>query len=134
MGKKMIRSAAWTSIVSVLAGCASGIPKDPDYRPVLLGDLQDPLVQAKNFTPWHPPRQMAAFVHPHEDREQGIMIAGHWILVLLGDGSWYFEDAVDREPVPDAEASAEDVREALLAVSIPRDAVLPYRSKEGARP
>ena len=134
MGKKMTRSMAWTLIVSVLAGCASGGSRDPEYRPVLLGDLEDPLVQARNFTPWHPPRQMAAFIHPHEDREQGIMIAGHWIMVLLGEGSWYFEEPIDREPLPDAEASAEDIRLALGALSVPRDAVIPYRAKEGAKP
>ncbi len=134
MGKTMNRIAVWTLIASVLGGCAAAGPKEPDYRPVLLGDLQDPLVQAKNFTPWRPPRQMAAFIHPHEDREQGVMIAGHWIMVLLGEGSWYFQDDVDREPVPDAEASPEDVRAALGSVAVPRDAVIPYRPKDGVRP
>ncbi len=137
MEKKMTRSMAWTLIASVLGGCTAGTPKDPEYRPVGLSELseqKDPLVQAKNFTPWHPPRQMAAFIHPHEDREQGIMIAGHWIMVLLGEGSWYFQEGVDREPVPDAEAGADETRAALGAVLVPRDAVVPYRTKEGAKP
>lgn len=133
MEKKTIRIAVWIAIASFLAGCASGTAR-LEYRPVPLSEIQDPLVQAKNFTPWRPPRQMAAFIHPHEDREQGIMIAGHWIMVLLGEGSWYFRDDVDREPVPDGEAGADDVRAALGAVSVPRDAVLPYRPKEGAKP
>lgn len=119
---------------SFMGACAGGDGRDREYRPVLLSEMQDPLVQAKNFTPWHPPRQMAAFVHPHEDREQGIMIAGHWIMVLLGEGSWYFQDDVDREPIPDAEAGAEETRAALGAVLVPRDAVVPYRVKEGAKP
>lgn len=133
MEKTMTRTAVLILIGSVLAGCSSG-PAKSEYRPVPLSEIQDPLVQAKNFTPWRPPRQMAAFIHPHEDREQGIMIAGHWIMVLLGEGSWYFQDDVDREPVPDAEAGPDDVRAALGAVSVPRDAVIPYRAKEGAKP
>lgn len=132
MKKKTTRITVWIAIGSILAGCASG-PAKAEYRPVPLSEIQDPLVQAKNFTPWRPPRQMAAFIHPHEDREQGIMIAGHWIMVLLGEGSWYFQDDVDREPVPDGEAGAADVRAALGAVSVPRDAVIPYRVKEGAK-
>lgn len=133
MEKKTTRIAVWIAIGSILAGCSSG-PVKTEYRPVPLSEIQDPLVQAKNFTPWRPPRQMAAFIHPHEDREQGIMIAGHWIMVLLGEGSWYFQDDVDREPVPDGEAGADDVRAALGAVSVPRDAVIPFRAKEGAKP
>jgi hypothetical protein len=77
---------------------------------------------------------MAAFVHPHEDVEQGIMIAGHWIMVLLGEGHWYFEEPSDPDPLPDQEATAEDLRRALGALQIPRDAVVPYRAKEGAKP
>jgi hypothetical protein len=77
---------------------------------------------------------MAAFIHPHEDLDQGIMIAGHWIMVLLGEGSWYFQENIDREPVPDAEASAEDIRAALGAIRVPRDAVIPYRTKEPVKP
>jgi hypothetical protein len=134
MEKKTTRSGVLILIVSAFAGCSQGGAKDVEYRPVLLSEMQDPLVQAKNFTPWHPPRQMAAFIHPHEDRDQGIMIAGHWIMVLLGEGSWYFQDDVDREPIPDAEAGAEETRAALGAVLVPRDAVVPYRAKEGAKP
>jgi len=126
-------STVIASIASVLGGC-SGAPKDPGYPAVLLSQMVDPLVQDKNFTPWHPPRQMAAFIHPHEDLTQGVMIAGHWMMVLLGEGSWYFQDDLDREPVPDAEASAEDIRKALGSVGFPRDAVVPYRSREGAKP
>jgi len=134
MPRKTTLSGVSILIASILASCSASGPREPEYRPVPLGDLQDPLVQAKNFTPWRPPRQLAAFVHPHEDREQGVMIAGHWIMVLLGEGSWYFQDDVDREPVPDAEASAADVRAALGSLSVPRDAVIPYRTKEPVKP
>lgn len=134
MPRKTTLSGVSILIVSALAGCASGTPKDLEYRPVPLAEFQDPLVQSRNFTPWRPPRQMAAFVHPHEDREQGVMIAGHWLMVLLGEGSWYFQEDVDREPVPDAEASPDDVKAALGALSVPRDAVVPYRTKEPAKP
>ncbi len=134
MAKRTTLFGALILIVSVLGGCLSGGSIEPEVRPVLLSELEDPLVQSKNFTPWHPPRQMAAFIHPHEDRVQGIMIAGHWIMVLLGEGSWYFQDDLDRDPVPDAEASPEDVERAQGAVSVPRDAVVPYRTKEPVKP
>jgi hypothetical protein len=134
MRERMTLSGVLILTASFMGGCAGAGGKDPEYRPVLLTEMQDPLVQAKNFTPWHPPRQMAAFIHPHEDRDQGIMIAGHWIMVLLGEGSWYFQDDVDREPIPDAEAGAEETRAALGALLVPRDAVVPYRAKEGAKP
>jgi hypothetical protein len=134
MPRKTTLSGVSMCIVSALAACASGPSKDAEYRAVPLGEFQDPLVQSRNFTPWRPPRQMAAFVHPHEDREQGVMIAGHWIMVLLGEGSWYFQEDVDREPVPDAEASADDVKAALGALAVPQAAVIPYRTKEPAKP
>lgn len=133
MAKRMILIGASTLIASACFGC-SGSPKDPGYPPVALSQTMDPLVQEKNFSPWHPPQQMAAFIHPHEDRTQGVMIGGHWMMVLLGEGSWYFQETLEREPVPDAEASAEEIRKALGAVAVPRDAVVPYRSREGAKP
>jgi hypothetical protein len=133
MAKRMTLSGALILIGSAFFGC-SGSPKDPGYPPVLLSQTMDPLVQGKNFTPWHPPRQMAAFIHPHEDQVQGVMIGGHWMMVLLGEGSWYFQEDPEREPVPDAEATAEEIRKALGTVAVPRDAVVPYRAKEGTKP
>lgn len=132
MAKRTTLSGVLTLIGSLALGCV-GTPVG-EYRPLLLSERPDPLAGDRGFAPWHPPRQMAAFVHPHEDLDQGIMIAGHWIMVLLGEGSWYFQEAGDEEPVPDAEASAQDVRRALGAVSIPREAVVPFRPKEGAKP
>ena len=135
MAKRMTLSGVLIATASLLGGCSgSGSAKEPGYRPVALREMVDPLAGERNFTPWRPPRQMAAFVHPHEDQVQGIMIAGHWIMVLLGEGSWYFEEPPDREPLPDAEASAEDIRKALGSVVFPRDAVVPYRPREGAKP
>src|SRR5476651_1638116 len=101
MAKRMTPLGAWTLIVSAVMGCSQD-SRNPEYRPVLLAERTDPMAGEKNFTPWHPPRQMAAFIHPHEDLEQGIMIAGHWIMVLLGEGSWYFQEELGGEPVPDA--------------------------------
>lgn len=132
MAKRTTLSGVLILTASLAAGC-SGSPR-PEYQPLQLLERQDPLAGERNFVPWRPPRQMAAFVHPHEDVEQGIVIAGHWIMVLLGEGSWYFQEDRDQDPVPDAEASAEDVRRALGAVAVPRDAVVPYRPKEGAKP
>lgn len=122
-----------TFIASLGLGCKEA-SVTASYPTVAITERTDPLAGERNFTPWRPPRQMAAFVHPHEDLGQGVMIAGHWIMVLLGDGSWYFQDDPDREPLPDAEASAEDIRRALGAVSVPRDAVIPYRVKDGLKP
>ena len=132
MAKRTTLSGVWILIVSLALGCSAS--QKAEYRPLELSERQDPLAGDRTFVPWRPPRQMAAFVHPHEDQQQGIVIAGHWIMVLLGEGSWYFQEDRDQEPVPDAEASADDVRRALGAVSVPRDAVIPYRPKEGAKP
>lgn len=125
----MTRSTAWIFIASALVGCAAG--GETGYRPVLLTQEHDPLAPARSVVPWKPPRQMAVYIHPHEDRSQGIMIGGHWILVLLGEGSWYWQGEIDREPVPDAEATAEEKRAALGGLAVPGDAVVPYREKVG---
>jgi len=131
MAKRTTLSGVLILTASFALGCSDS--RKAEYRPLELAERQDPLASDRNFVPWRPPRQMAAFVHPHEDVEQGIVIAGHWIMVLLGEGSWYFQENRDQEPVPDAEASADDVRKALGAVAVPRDAVIPYRPKEGGK-
>jgi hypothetical protein len=76
---------------------------------------------------------MAAYIHPHEDRTQGLMIGGHWIFALLGDGGWYFEDASDKEPLPDAEATPAEREAALRALDLPQGSVVPYAGKEEKR-
>ena len=48
--------------------------------------------------------------------------------MLLSEESWYVDDEVDREPVPDAEASAEDIRSGT-GILVPQDAIVPYREK-----
>jgi hypothetical protein len=100
------------------------------YRPVGFQEAADPLAPRPTVLPWRPPRQMAAYVHPHEDRSQGILIGGHWIFSLLGDGSWYFEDSGEKEPVPDAEATRAEREAALRALDLPRGSVIPYAPKE----
>ncbi len=127
MRRTMIRSAVSTFIASLIAGCA-GSGEAPGYKPVLLGVQTDPLAPARTVTPWRPPKQMAVFIHPHEDRAQGILIGGHWIMVLLGEGSWYFQDEIEREPIPDAEATPEEKRAALGVLTVPQDAVVPFRT------
>jgi hypothetical protein len=134
MARRMTLFAAWMATASGAGGCGGDRGRDPEYPPVFISEMQDPLAGERTFTPWRPPRQMAAFVHPHEDRVQGIMVAGHWIMVLLGEGSWYFEEPPDREPVPDAEATAEEIQRALGAVGIPQDAVVPFRARDGGKP
>jgi hypothetical protein len=124
-------TAALICTVSVLAACAGRSAKEePRYRPVLLTQATDPLAPARDFPAWRPPRQFAVYVHPHEDRSREVLVGGHWILLLLGEGSWYTEETADREPVPDAEASEEDLRKGLSALGVPGDAVVPYRKKE----
>lgn len=130
-----IRFVASMLIASVAAGCALGVKAEgPGYRAASLSEVGDPLRGSKPLMPWRPPRQMAVYVHPHEDRVQGVMIGGHWIMTLLGEGNWYFQDDPDQEPVPDAEAGPEERRAALRAFGEPRDAVVPYRRKEGEKP
>ncbi len=131
MGRTAIRSAAWIFTASVVAGCAGGVQSGgPEYRPVPLAEVTDPLAPPKTVAAWRPPRQMAVYIHPHEDSKQGILIGGHWIMLLLGEGSWYHESEIEREPVPDAEASPDEKRAALRAMSTPGDVVLPYRTRE----
>jgi hypothetical protein len=134
MARRTTLSGVLMLIASMVAACGTVTPKEPGYPEIRLTEVFDPLVPARSFLPWHPPRQMAAFVHPHEDRLQGVMIGGHWMLLLLGEGRWYYEEEAEREPVPDAEASAEEIRRSLGALSFPRDAVVPFRGREGGKP
>jgi len=126
-----IRTVAWIFTASALGACSGRSAKEEDrYRPVLLSEAADPLAPARSAPAWRPPRQFAVYVHPHEDRGREMLVGGHWIMLLLGEGSWYTSETVDREPVPDAEASEEDVRRGLSALGPPGDAVIPYRKKD----
>jgi hypothetical protein len=118
MRRAMILSAAWISIGSSMLGCTSPAGASRDlYRPVGFQETVDPLAPRPTVLPWRPPRQMAAFIHPHEDRTQGI---------LIGDGSWYFEDAGEKDPVPDAEATPAERQAGLRALDLPQGSVIPY--------
>ena len=114
-------------IASGLGGCAS--PGPEPYRPVPLTESADPLAPRKGFPAWKPPLQFAVFVHPHEDRERRMMVGGHWMMLLLSEGSWYTQETVEHEPVPDGEAKENDVLAGLEALSQPGDAVVPFRQK-----
>ena len=131
MTRTIGRSTVWTAIVSValVSGCTM-IQEEPAYRSVPLDKFVDPLAPAKDFPAWKPPKQFAVWIHPHRDQDQGILIGGHWIMVLLSTGSWYVEDDGEREPVPDAEASPEDVRAGVSALVSPGEAAVPYRLSE----
>ncbi len=131
MRRMTILSAALISIGSAFLGCAvpGGTPGEI-YRTVGLQEAVDPLAPKPTVLPWRPPRQVAAYIHPHEDRGQGMLIGGHWIFILLGDGSWYFEDTSEKEPVPDAEATQAEREAALRALDLPRGSVIPYAPKE----
>lgn len=131
MRRTTILSAAWISIGSAFLGCTHPAgPAGELYRPAGFQEVVDPLAPRPTVLPWRPPRQLAAYVHPHEDRSQGILIGGHWIFVILGDGSWYFEDAIEKDPVPDAEATRAEREAALRALDLPRGSVIPYAPKE----
>ena len=134
MGKRMTRLGVLMLTAELLSGCAPADRGKPGYPAVLLSETTDPLVPERIFTPWRPPRQMAAFIHPHEDTGQGILIGGHWILILLGEGRWYFQEDADGDPVPDQDASPEELRRALGSLSIPRDAIIPFRIPGAGKP
>jgi len=126
--------AVLISIANAVGGCAG----PAEYAPVQLAERRDPLAPPRTVAPWHPPAQMAVWVHPHEDRAQGALVGGHWIMLLLGEGSWYFEEPPPPDPVPDAEATPEEKQAALRALgNFPADAVVPWRGErveKGERP
>lgn len=127
---KSILSASLIFIVSALVACQAGPggANDAAYRagPKLLS-TNDPLVPKREFPAWNPPRQFAVWAHPRQDAQQGILIGGQWILENLNDGGWYVEDFVERDPVPDAEATAEELEAARRSVGKLTDFVIPYR-------
>jgi len=126
-----IRTVVLIFTASVLGGCSGrGAKEEARYRPVLLSEATDPLAPGREIPAWRPPRQFAVYVHPHEDRHQELHVGGHWIMLLLGEGTWYGTETADREPVPDAEASEDDIRRGLSALGPPGDAVVPYRKKD----
>jgi hypothetical protein len=134
MRKQLIRSAAWILLGS-LPGCSGqDVEEAPSVPAVSLRDLADPLATEPPVVPWRPPRQMAAFVHPHEDPTQGALIGGHWMVVLLGQGGWYFKDDPDREPLPDREASPEELRKAARGLEVPAEAAIPFRRGDPPKP
>ena len=125
-----IRFAVLILIVSVsLISCAP-LGENLGYRAVPLGEKLDPLAPEKDFTAWNPPKQFAVWIHPHRDRDQRIMIGGHWSMMLLSEGSWYFEEGIEQEPIPDAEISAHDLERARSALLNPGEAAIPYRLME----
>lgn len=130
-GATMIHSTALIFTASLLAGCTGRASRGGDfaYRPVLLTETVDPLAPMKEFPAWRPPRQFAVWIHPHEDRDREVLVGGHWMLILLSQGSWYIEEETEREPVPDAEASREEVEAGRAALLPSGEAVVPYRKK-----
>ena len=52
------------------------------------------------------------------------------MMILLSQGSWYIDDPIEREPVPDAEASEREIQEGLSALVSPHKASVPYRLSE----
>ncbi len=132
---KSILSATLIFIGSALAACQSGpgSAPEPAYRtgPKLLA-TNDPLVPKREFPAWNPPRQFAVWAHPRTDTAQGILLGGQWILENLTDGGWYVEDLAERDPLPDAEATPEDLESARRSVGVGKlsEFVIPYRVKE----
>jgi hypothetical protein len=130
---KNILSASLIFIASALTGCQAGpgSAAEPGYRtgPKLV-TTNDPLVPKREFPAWNPPRQFAVWAHPRQDAAQGILLGGQWILENLTEGGWYIEEVSDRDPVPDAEATAEDLEAARRSVGKLSEFVIPYRVKE----
>jgi hypothetical protein len=130
---KSILSVILISIASVMVGCHSGpgSAPDPAYRagPKLVS-TNDPLVPKREFPAWNPPRQFAVWAHPRQDAAQGILLGGQWILENVTEGGWYTEKVAERDPVPDAEATPEDLEAARRSVGKLSEFVIPYRMKE----
>jgi hypothetical protein len=135
---KSILSASLIFIGSVRGACALGAcqggpgsASEPGYRagPKLLS-TNDPLVPKREFPAWNPPRQFAVWAHPRADAAQGLLLGGQWILENLTDGGWYVEEFAERDPLPDAEATPEDLEAARRAVGKLSEFVIPYRVKE----
>lgn len=132
MRARVILSAALILTGSVLLAACSGrdAREEPPYRSVPLSERLDPLAPGRDSHPaWRPPRPFAVYVHPHEDSKERLLVGGHWILLLLGEGSWYTGEEIEREPVPDGEASPEEIRRGTRSL-VPGDAVVPVRKKE----
>ena len=121
-----------------MTGCTLGANSTPEYRHVKLQATSDPLSPdrgTKAFPAWTPPKQMAVWVHPHRDANAEALIGGHWILLLLGNGRWYTETpleqaGVDRDPVPDAEATPEEIDAGRSSLLASPNAVIPYRAPQ----
>ena len=122
-----------------LMGCnLGGNSTITEYRHVELQATPDPLSPdrgTKAFPAWTPPTQMAIWVHPHRDVDAEALVGGHWVLLLLGKGRWYTETplehaSVGRDPVPDAEATPDEIDAGRSALLASPDAVIPYRSRE----
>ena len=114
------------------AGCVlTGSTSVPEYRHVELQASSDPLAPAKSFPAWTPPRQMAVWVHPHRDSTTGAeaLVGGHWVLLLLGKGTWYTEVDSERDPVPNAEATPEEIEAGRATLLAEPNAVIPYRHR-----
>lgn len=130
---KTILSASLIFIGSTLGAChgGPGSAPEPAYRagPKLLS-TNDPLVPKREFPAWNPPRQFAVWAHPRADAAQGILLGGQWILENLTEGGWYIEELSERDPVPDAEATPEDLEAARRAIGKLSEFVIPYRVKE----
>lgn len=135
MNRAAILSAASILCGSALGGCFGGTPSRPASYPIrAFEEAADPLAGRAEILPWRPPRQLAAYVHPYEDRSQGILIGGHWVFLLLGDGSWYVEPAREKDPVPDGEAEPAEREAAAGALDLPGDSVVPYEPPGARRP
>ena len=134
MKSTMIRSAAWifTASLFVLVGCAgTATTETPDYKPVYLRESSDPRDLRPTLPILEAPEVMAVWIHGHRDRERGVHVDGYWIYIMLGDG-WTFapgEEWRGRDPIPDDEATPEDIRRGLGALDAPADAAIPYRAR-----
>lgn len=126
-------SATLILVASLMTGCSS-LPSEkpgPQYSVgPLLVSTNDPLVPKREFPAWNPPKQFAVWVHPREDSSQGVLLGGQWVLENLTPGGWYTQDFPERDPVPSAEATPDDVERARAGVGTLSEFVVPYRVKE----
>ena len=83
----------------------------------------------------YPPKIFAVFVPEHLDLDRDYKIGSHWIYMKLRDSSWT-EEAIDREPASQGEASSEDLERLKPVATRGRlsKMLLPYRASSQEKP
>lgn len=124
-----------SAVAQLAFGCSGAAERAaPEYRPGPdLAEWEDPLRGERPLRAWNPPEQFACYIFPHVDPDQDVAIGGHWILLKLTEGSWYFEGPGEREIVPDGETGEDDLDAARESLGDFAEVVVPYRPVQADR-